>query len=70
MPSALSALYYAEISCQVQVAALSASAAPILAGEVAVKTAREQYEASRGYMYRDWMALLRTVERRHPDVAE
>lgn len=70
VPSALSALYYAEVSCQVQVAALSAGRDPVLPDDVAIKTAREQYDASRGYMYRDWMALLRTVERKHPDFAD
>ncbi len=69
VPSALSALYYAEISCQVQVAALSSTDKPVLASDEACAVARRQYAASVGYMYRDWMALLRTVERRHPDFA-
>lgn len=67
VPSALSALYYAEVSCQVQVAALSSTSQPVLPSDEACKTARQQYEASLGYMYRDWMALLRTVEAKHPD---
>ena len=71
VPSALSALYYAEVSCQVQVAALASASSsgtqPVLPSDEACRTAREQYEASLGYMYRDWMALLRTVESAHPD---
>lgn len=67
VPSALSALYYAEVSCRVQVAALSSTREPVLPSDEACTTAREQYEAGLGYMYRDWMALLRTVEATHPD---
>ena len=71
VPSALSALYYAEISCQAQVATLASAAAsqspPVMPSDEACRTAREQYESSLGYMYRDWMALLRTVEAGHPD---
>ena len=69
VPSALSALYYAEISCQVQVATLSMTAAPVLPSDDACKTAAAQYRDSLGYMYRDWMALLRTVEAGHADFA-
>ena len=69
VPSALSALYYAEVSCQVQVAAMSSTDEPVLPSDEACKTARLQYEASLGYVYRDWMALLRTVEARHLDFA-
>lgn len=70
LPSAFSALYYAEVSCQMQVATLSQGVEPVLPNEVACATAREQYEASKGYMYRDWLALMRSVERGHPDFAD
>lgn len=70
VPSALSALYYAEISCQAQVAALSMTATPVLPSADACETAAVQYRESLGYMYRDWMALMRTVEARHVDFAD
>lgn len=70
LPSAFSALYYAEVSCQMQVATLSQGIEPVLPDEQACLTAREQYDDSLGYMYRDWLAIKRTVERRHPDVTD
>lgn len=70
VPSAFSALYYAERSCEMQVATLSQTSDPVMPSRRASKTARAQYEESTGYMYRDWLALVRSVELRHPDFAD
>jgi len=70
LPTAFSALYYAEISCQMQVATLSQGIEPVLPNEQACLTARRQYEQSKSYMYRDWLAIMRTVEQRHADFAD
>ncbi len=70
VPSAFSALYYAEITAQMQLASMSSSAESItIHSETGART-REQYDASRGYMYRDWLGVLRAVERKHPDFAD
>lgn len=64
MPEAFSAMYYAEFSAQVQVDVLAATQNPILVSEDECEVVAAQYEASSGYMYRDWMGLRRLLARR------
>jgi len=71
LPQAFSAMYYAEKACQMQVATLSSIADGWK--KVSPKTSRRtrrQFVESRGYMYQDWLAIRREVERSHPGFAE
>lgn len=67
VPQAFSAMYYAEVACQMQVATLSTTDKPVLISAKTAKFTKTQYDDGHGYMYRDWMAVLRQVERTHPD---
>ena len=67
VPQAFSAMYYAEIACQMQVATLSATDNPVFVLKKQARFTKQQHDDSHGYMYRDWMAILRQVERTHPD---
>ncbi|MEM7092423.1 MAG: class II aldolase/adducin family protein [Actinomycetota bacterium] len=70
VPSAFSALYYAEFSCRIQLASFAdPSTPPVVPDRETCDRTRAQYEASDGYCYRDWMAVLRRLEARHPDFA-
>ncbi len=70
LPSAFSALYYAETACQMQVASLSSTPDPVMPPPVVCKHARSQYDAGKGYVYRDWLGVLRFVQRAAPDFAD
>lgn len=67
MPAAFSALYYAEIACQMQVSTLAGTPTPVMPTDDVCEHTAKQYEAGTGYQYRDWLALRRQVERDHPD---
>ena len=60
-------MYYAEMACQMQVATLSATDNPVFVLKKQARFTKQQHDDSHGYMYRDWMAILRQVERTHPD---
>ena len=66
LPSAMSALYYAEVSAQIQVATLSSVAEPITPDPETCALTQKQYRASTGYIYRDWLGMVRQIERNHP----
>jgi len=70
VPHAFSAMYYAEIACQMQVATLSSTENPVWVSKKTSKFTKKQHDDSHGYMYRDWMAILREVEREHPNFAD
>jgi ribulose-5-phosphate 4-epimerase/fuculose-1-phosphate aldolase len=70
VPVAFSALYYAEMSCQMQVATLSSSTDPVIPDHETCAHTRKQYSAGNGYMYRDWSGILRQIERNHPGFDE
>ena len=70
VPHAFSAMYYAEIACQMQVATLSTTNEPVSPDIDTCRHTKKQHDDSHGYMYRDWMAILRQVERNHPDYAD
>lgn len=65
VPQAFSALYYAEMSAQIQVATLSGVDHPVLPSAEVSRHSHEQY-ASVGYQFRDWLGVVRQVERNHP----
>jgi len=67
LPEAFSALYYAEISCQMQVDTLASVPNPVMPEPDVCEHTAKQYEVSTGYQYSNWVALLRQVEREHPD---
>lgn len=69
LPMAFSAMYYAEVACQMQVATLSTTANPVMPDADTRAFTKKQHDDGHGYMYRDWMAILRQVERNHPDFA-
>lgn len=66
MPEAFSALYYAEKAAEIQVATLSSVREPVLPPHEVCAHTRKQFDAGRGYTYRDWMGVVRQVERNHP----
>jgi len=66
MPQAFSALYYAEMAAAMQVATLSTTTDPVLPPHEVSAHTRKQFDASAGYTYRDWMGVVRQVERNHP----
>ena len=66
MPQAFSALYYAEVASAMQVATLSTTPEPVFPPHEVCAHTRKQFDASAGYTYRDWMGVLRQVERNHP----
>jgi len=66
LPSAVSALYYAEMSAQIQLATLSSVSEPVMPDHETCVFTQKQYAASTGYIYRDWLGLLRRVARNHP----
>lgn len=70
VPLAFSALHYAETACQMQVATLSTTSSPLMPDHETCAHTRKQYDLSTGYALRDWMALMRQVERTHPDFAD
>ena len=70
VPMAFSALYYAEVSCQMQVATLSSTSAPIRPDPDTCAYTKKQSDSGHGYMYRDWTAIIRQIERSHPDFAD
>ena len=70
VPEAFSALYYAEVAAQMQVATLSSTADPVLPDPEVCAHTRKQYDASVGYCYRDWLGVLRQVGRNHPGFDE
>jgi ribulose-5-phosphate 4-epimerase/fuculose-1-phosphate aldolase len=70
VPMALSAMYYAEVACQMQVATLSATSNPVVPHVDTCTFTKKQHDDGHGYMYRDWMAILRQVERKHPAFAD
>ena len=62
-PETFSVLYYAEFSAQAQLDVLSTAADPIMPpAEICEHTAK-QYDDSPGYQYRDWLGIVRMVER-------
>ena len=65
LPSAVSALYYAEIAAQMQLATLSSTADPVRPDHETCQLTQKQYRASSGYIYRDWLGMVRQVERTH-----
>lgn len=67
VPTAFSALYYAETSAQIQVAVLSSTETPVVPPDDVCEHTAKQYEAWDGYQYQDWMGIVRLVERDHPD---
>ena len=69
LPQAFSALYYAETAAQIQWATLATTSNPPMPTHDVCAHTRKQYDASVGYTYRDWMGLLRQVQRNHPDYA-
>lgn len=68
VPAAFSALYYAETSCRMQVDTLASVQNPILVSDDVCARTAKQYEASDGYMYRDWLGIRRQVLREVPEV--
>ncbi|MGI9604581.1 MAG: class II aldolase/adducin family protein [Acidimicrobiales bacterium] len=70
VPSAFSALYYAEMAAEMQVAALAGTHEPVTPPHDVCAHTRKQFDASSGYMYRDWQGVLRHVRRNHPDFAD
>lgn len=73
VPQAFSAMYYAEVACQMQVATVASARADGAMAKPSRKVrkhTKKQHDDSHGYMYRDWMAILRQVERSHPDFAD
>lgn len=69
VPQAFSALYYAEISAQIQIAALGGNREPVVPDPEVSRHSHAQY-AGIGYQFRDWMGVLRHVDRRHPGFDE
>lgn len=65
VPQAFSALYYAEMSAQIQVATLAGVGNPVLPTPEVSRHSHEQY-SSTGYQFRDWLGVVRQVERHHP----
>ena len=65
VPAAFSALYYAEMACRMQVDTLATTSNPTMPDHSTCAHTVKQYDASGGYMYRDWMGLVRHVERTH-----
>ncbi len=70
VPQAFSAMYYAEMACQIQVATIGSTDMILKPTRKVRKHTKQQHDDSHGYMYRDWMAILRDVERNHPDFAD
>jgi ribulose-5-phosphate 4-epimerase/fuculose-1-phosphate aldolase len=69
VPQAFSALYYAEMSAMIQVATLSSTDKPVLPTNEVSRHSFRQY-ASTGYQFRDWLGVVRQVERNHPGFDE
>lgn len=71
IPAAFSALYYAEVACQMQVDILAGNPEGVVRpdDETCEATAK-QYEASTGYQFTDWLGVMRMVERSHPDFSQ
>jgi len=63
-------MYYAEMACQMQVATTGSTEMFFTPGRKVREHTKQQHDDSHGYMYRDWMAILRQVERAHPDFAD
>lgn len=71
VPAAFSALYYAEVACQMQVDILASNPnGPVTPPVDVCESTAKQYEASTGYQYMDWLGVLRMVEQEHPDFNE
>ena len=70
LPQAFSAMYYAEVACQMQVATLASTDTPVTPDLDTCRFTKKQHDDGHGYMYRDWMAIVRQVERQHPDFAD
>ena len=64
---AFSAMHYAEVACQMQVATLSTTNTPVTPDIDTCRFTKKQHDLGHGYMYRDWIAIVRDVERNHPD---
>ena len=67
LPMAFSAMHYAEVACQMQVATLSTTNNPVTPDIDTCRFTKKQHDLGHGYMYRDWTAIVRDVERNHPD---
>jgi len=59
-----------EVASAMQVATLSTTPDPVFPPHEVSAHTRKQFDASAGYTYRDWMGVVRQVERNHPGFDE